>query len=165
MFGGFIKSKKENKEETKEEAPKETTSAITEPTTETTAEAEDRTPREKEKRRGSFFGNLAIKKKDSEAKDEETPATETAKREKSPIPGLGALGRKLSKAYKSSGEHKTTPATKAEPEVKATETPATTDTPAAAPTAESKIVGDVVPETLASTTPATNGPTEVKASA
>lgn len=182
---GFIKKteaklegKKEHKEEAKDEqaaeviakdpvaaaaVPESTEPATTEPATES-ATKEERPARDNQRRTSLFFKNKKETTSDSEG------ATET-KREKSPLPGkfIGNLVRRASKAVKSEPKEKpATEATSAETATKEVPVETTADAPAAAtePT-DSKIVGDVVPETLHAT-PETAAPAatpEVKATA
>lgn len=192
-FLGFIKkpeTKKEEakKEESKEEKPVETTeaAATTEatPATETTdatktdeVAKEEKPAADKEKRRTSLFGGLGTIKKKRDESETKEDGTER-KREKSPLPSkIGGLFRKPSKAVKSD-ESKATETKETKDEVKdetKTETPAeaattdaaATETKADAPATEatdSKIVGDVVPETLQATEAPAAAP-EVKATA
>lgn len=192
-FLGFIKkpeTKKEEakKEEAKKEEPAETTeaAAATEatPATETTdatktdeAAKEEKPAADKEKRRTSLFGGLGTIKKKRDESETNQDGTER-KREKSPLPSkIGGLFRKPSKAVKSD-ESKATETKETKDEVKdesKTETPAeavttdaaATETKTDAPVTEatdSKIVGDVVPETLQATEAPAVAP-EVKATA
>jgi len=178
---GFIKKteaklegKKEHKEEAKEEQAAETiakdpvaAAAAPEPTAETpateatteSAPKEERPARDNTRRTSLFFKN----KKETTS---DTEGTTETKREKSPLPGkfIGNLVRRASKAVKS--EPKEKPASEAAPaETAAKEVPVET-APATTEATESKIVGDVVPETL--TAPETATPAaaaEVKATA
>ena len=176
FLSGFINKKPEaKKDETKVAEPTaatavtEATPAVTEatpaveatPATTETTEApktEETTKEERptvEKRRTSLFGSLGTTKKKDESKTNED-GTER-KREKSPLPSkIGGLFRKPSKAVKS--EEPKAAETKVDTPVEATPAATepvatTTDAKVEAPTAttdatDSKIVGDVVPETL-----------------
>ena len=116
-------------------------------TTEHVAATEERPARDK--RRSSLFGSLGTLKKKNQSQERSEDATET-KREKSPMPTkIGGLFRKPSRAVKPTEETKDTTAA-SEAATTSTEIPttngATTETAPAA--ADSKIVGDVVPEAL-----------------
>lgn len=190
FLAGFINKKPETKkEEPKEDkvpepvAATETTpfatDAVDAPKTEETAPKEERPT--VEKRRTSLFGGLGTIKKNKKDESETAEAGTERKREKSPLPSkIGGLFRKPSKAVKSEGpkptetkeEHKTeTPAeaitAPTEPAM-ATEAPATDakiETPAATTdVTDSKIIGDVVPETLQAQDKVATAP-EVRATA
>ena len=177
---------KTNEEAAKEVAPittVEPTTLTTEPTTQTPVKDAEIAKEERparEKRRTSLFGSLGTLKRKNEKSPEpssvaatSTTADETfssAPRSKSPIPRLGGLFRKPSRAAKTelATEETKTDAIKTET---ATDSPAVVDTPANAtiiePKSESAIVGDVVPENLTSVHDAvtTSKPEEVKATA
>lgn len=193
-FLGFIKKPESKKEEPKVAEAKaaepatttEAAPAATEATPATTEavdapKAEETTKEERpvqEKRRTSLFGGLGTIKKKDESKTSED-GTER-KREKSPLPSkIGGLFRRPSKAVKSEEPKATetkdetkldTPAedatTTTEPAVTATddkvEAPAATT--ATTDVTDSKIIGDVVPESLQAQEKVATAP-EVKATA
>jgi hypothetical protein len=191
FLSGFINKKPEAKKEepkvaeTKPTEPAATTEATpavdavpaTTEATEVPKTEEGVTKEERptvEKRRTSLFGGFGtIKKKDENKTTEE--GTER-KREKSPLPSkIGGLFRKPSKAVKSEEpkaaetKDETKVETPAEATAATTEPATSTEPKVEAPTAttdvtDSKIIGDVVPETLQAQEQVTATP-EVKATA
>lgn len=166
----FVPKKEEKKQEAAAEtiakdpllaaAPTETATEATEPAaaTESAGAATEERPA-RETRRSSMMGLYGTIKgrmsKSQEPKELSTEETEgEVKREKSPLPKIGGLFRRPSRAVKPA--ETSTPVTE--------ETPATTET-AVPESTESKTVGDVVPEESVHDAVTTAPSTEVKAAA